>query len=74
MQININELSLPTHILLALKGELTPAHNITSIKKDNALQRVTDSVTVNLQSDIDSPFYEIELTQLSDLTSFDVLE
>ena len=75
MVLNIAELSLPTHILQALRGDLHAVNTVTADAPQKPVKTLNSEViAVNLQATIESPYYEIESNELSDFTGFDILE
>jgi hypothetical protein len=74
MQVNINQLALPTHILEALSGKIAPVNAISRALKNNSSEVVENALIVNLKDKIEYAHYEIECNALSDFTSFDILE
>ena len=75
MVLNIAELSLPTHILQALRGDLHAVNTVTPSAPQKPVKTFnSDVIAVNLQATIESPYYEIESNELSDFTSYELLE
>ena len=64
MNLNLNELSLPTHILLALQGKLSAGNNINSAPLTTRAKPLNSQPLVialtNSVNAIDSPYYEFE--------------
>lgn len=75
MVLNIAELSLPTHILQALRGDLHAVNTVAPTAPQKPVKTLnSDVIAVNLQATIESPYYEIESNELSDFTGFVMLE
>lgn len=79
MNLNIQDLALPTHILLALRGDIKASNDIAPQTHTNALQTINnESLMVNLQSNVESVIndfdYAYEVTTLDDITSLEVVE
>ena len=76
MLLTLSDLSLPTHILQALRGDLHAVNTITADAPQKARVALTRApVSVHIVSDIaDSQPHEIECIELSELTSYEILE
>lgn len=76
MVLNIKELSLPAHILQALRGDLSAVNSISidaPLKAREALTRAPISIALTSNIDDMQP-HEIECIELSELTSYEILE
>lgn len=76
MVLNLSEMSLPTHILQALRGDLHAVNTITADAPQKARVALTRApVTIALANTVnDSEPCEIESIELSDLSSYEILE